>query len=200
MAISADDVKKLREKTGAGFKDCKEALEESGGDFEAAIDILRKRGVAIATKKADKATEQGIVAAYIHAGDQVGVLVEVNCQTDFAARTPQFREFAHNVAMQIAAMRPRWVRPEDVPEEVLEREKSVLREQAKNEGKPEHIIEKMVEGRLRKFYEDNCLLEQKYIRDDSMTIKDLLMELTAQTGELVVVRRFVRFQVGEEIA
>ncbi len=200
MAISAEDVKKLREKTGAGFKDCKMALEESGGDFEAAIDILRKRGVAIATKKADKATEQGIVAAYIHAGDQVGVLVEVNCQTDFAARTPQFREFAHNVAMQIAAMRPRWVSPEDVPEEVLEREKSVLREQAKNEGKPEHIIEKMVEGRLRKFYEDNCLLEQKYIRDDSMTIKDLLMELTAQTGELVVVRRFVRFQVGEEIA
>lgn len=200
MAITADEVKKLRDKTGAGFKDCKAALEQCAGDFEAAVDSLRKKGIAVATKKADKAAEQGIVASYIHAGDQVGVMVEVNCQTDFAARTPQFREFAHNVAMQIAAMRPRWVSREDVPEEAMLRERAVLIEQAKAEGKPENIAEKMVEGRIRKFYEENCLLDQKYIRDDSMTINDLLLDLTGKTGERVMVRRFVRFQVGEDLA
>jgi elongation factor Ts len=199
MAITADDVKKLREKTGAGFKDCKTALEECQGDFEAATDALRAKGIAVATKKADKATSQGLVTSYIHAGDQVGVMVEVNCQTDFAARTPQFREFAHNVAMQIAAMRPRWVSRDDVPAEDVERERTVLIEQAKGEGKPQNIAEKMVEGRIRKFYEENCLLDQKYIRDDSMSINDLLLDLTAKTGELVVVRRFARFQVGEEL-
>lgn len=200
MAITADEVKKLREKTGAGFMDCKTALEQCSGDFEAAVDALRKKGIAVATKKADKAAEQGIVASYIHAGDQVGVMVEVNCQTDFAARTPQFREFAHNVAMQIAAMRPRWVSREDVPAEAIERERAVLIEQAKQEGKPENIAQKMVEGRIRKFYEEFCLLDQKYIRDDSMTINDLLLDLTGKTGERVMVRRFARFQVGEELA
>jgi elongation factor Ts len=199
MAISAEEVKKLREKTGAGFKDCQTALNECGGDFEAAVDSLRKKGIAVATKKADKATSQGIVANYIHAGDQVGVMVEVNCQTDFAARTPQFREFAHNVAMQIAAMRPRWVSRDEVPADAIERERAVLIEQAKTEGKSQEIAEKMVEGRIRKFYEENCLLDQKYIRDDSMAINDLLLDLTAKTGELVVVRRFARFQVGEEL-
>ncbi|MEN6301140.1 MAG: translation elongation factor Ts [Armatimonadia bacterium] len=199
MAITPDDVKKLREKTGAGFKDCKSALEECGGDFDKAVDSLRKKGIAVATKKADKATSQGIVLSYVHAGDQVGVLVEVNCQTDFAARTPEFREFAHNVAMQIAAMRPRWVSRDDVPADAQDRERAVLVEQAKAEGKPEAIAEKMVEGRMRKFFEEYCLLDQKYIRDDSMTINDLLLNLTAKTGELVVVRRFVRFQVGEEL-
>lgn len=199
MAITPDDVKKLREKTGAGFKDCKTALEECGGDFDKAVDELRKKGIAVATKKADKATSQGIILSYVHAGDQVGVLVEVNCQTDFAARTPEFREFAHNVAMQIAAMRPRWVSRDDVPADAQDRERAVLIEQAKNEGKPEAIAEKMVEGRMRKFFEEYCLLDQKYIRDDSMTINDLLLNLTAKTGELVVVRRFVRYQVGEEL-
>ena len=199
MAITADEVKRLRDNTGAGFKDCKAALEQCGGDFEAAVDALRKKGIAVATKKADKAAENGIVTSYIHAGDQVGVMVEVNCQTDFAARTPQFREFAHNVAMQIAAMRPRWVSRDDVPAEALERERAVLIEQAKTEGKPENIAEKMVEGRMRKFFEEYCLLDQKYIRDDSKTINDLLLDLTAKTGELVVVRRFVRMQVGEEL-
>ena len=200
MAISAADVKKLREKTGAGFKDCKQALEQCGGDFEAAVDALRKKGIAVATKKADKATQQGLVTSYIHAGDQVGVMVEVNCQTDFAARTAPFREFAHNVAMQIAAMRPRWVSRDEVPPDAIERERAVLVEQAKTEGKPQNIAEKMVEGRMRKFYEEYCLLDQKYIRDDTMTINNLLLDLTAKTGELVVVRRFVRFQVGEELA
>lgn len=199
MAITAEEVKKLRDKTGAGFKDCKTALEQCGGDFEAAVDDLRKKGIAVATKKADKATQQGIVTSYIHAGDQVGVMVEVNCQTDFAARTPLFREFAHNVAMQVAAMRPRWVSRDDVPAEAVERERAVLIEQAKTEGKPQNIAEKMVEGRIRKFFEEFCLLDQKYIRDDSMTINDLLLDLTGKTGELVVVRRFARFQVGEEL-
>jgi len=200
MAIAADEVKKLREKTGAGFMDCKKALEECQGNFDDAVDALRKKGIAVATKKADKATEQGIICSYVHAGDQVGVMVEVNCQTDFAARTEGFRAFAHNVAMQIAAMRPRWVSRDDVPPDAIERERAVLIEQAKTEGKPANIAEKMVEGRMRKFYEEYCLLDQKYIRDDSMTINDLLLDLTAKTGELVIVRRFVRFQVGEELA
>jgi elongation factor Ts len=199
MAISADEVKRLREKTGAGFMDCKRALEEANGNFDEAVDALRKKGIDVATKKADKAAEQGIVASYIHAGDQVGVMVEVNCQTDFAARTEGFRAFTHNVAMQIAAMRPRWVSRDDVPAEAIERERAVLIEQAKAEGKPENIAQKMVEGRMRKFYEEYCLLDQKYIRDDSMTINDLLLDLTGKTGERVVVRRFVRFQVGEEL-
>lgn len=200
MAITPTDIKNLRDKTGAGFKDCKAALEQCGGDFEAAVDELRKKGIAVATKKADKATSQGIIGNYMHAGDQVGVLVEINCQTDFAARTDQFREFAHEVALQVAAVKPRWVSRDDVPAGALDRERQVLVEQAKAEGKPEAIAEKMVEGRMRKFYEENCLLDQKYIRDDSKTINDLLLDLTAKTGELVVVRRFVRMQVGEELA
>jgi elongation factor Ts len=199
MAITPEDVKKLREKTGAGFKDCKAALEQCKGDFEAAVDELRKKGIAVATKKADKATEHGMIGTYVHAGDQVAVLVEVNCQTDFAARTEAFRDFAHEVAMQVAAARPQWVRREDVPADAIERERAVLVEQAKAEGKPEAIAEKMVEGRVRKFYEERCLLDQKYIRDDSKTINDLLLDLTAKTGELIVVRRFVRMQVGEEL-
>lgn len=199
MAITPEDVKKLREKTGAGFMDCKKALEQCGGNFEEAVDELRKKGIAVASKKADKATSQGIIGSYMHAGDQVGVMVEINCQTDFAARTDQFREFAHEVAMQIAAAKPRWVSRDDVPADAIERERQVLIEQAKEEGKPEAIAEKMVEGRVRKFYELHCLLDQKYIRDDSKTINDLLLDLTAKTGELVVVRRFVRMQVGEEL-
>jgi elongation factor Ts len=188
MAITAEDVKKLREKTGAGFMDCKAALQECNGDFEAAVDALRKKGIAVATKKADKATQQGLVACYIHAGDQVGVMVEVNCQTDFAARTPQFREFAHNVAMQVAAMRPRWVSRDDVPADALERERAVLIEQAKTEGKPQNIAEKMVEGKIRKFMAANALLEQPFVRDDKKAVKELLggAKVTA----------FARFAVG----
>jgi len=199
MPISAQDVKKLHDQTGAGILDCKRALEEANGDFEKAIAILRKKGVQVASKRADKATKEGVICAYIHAGSQVGVLVEINCETDFVARTEDFRKFADEVAMQIAAMRPRWVAPEDVPEEVLEQEKEILREQAEREGKPPHVIEKMVEGRLRKFYEENCLLKQPYIRDDKLTIEDLLNELMGKTGERIQIRRFVRYQVGEEL-
>lgn len=199
MAISAEDVKKLREKTGAGFMDCKAALAEANGDFEEAVDILRKKGISVATKREGKTASQGIIASYIHAGDQVGVLVEINCETDFVARTEAFREFAHNVAMQIVAMQPRWVSREEVPADAMDREREVLTAQAKAEGKPDHIVEKMVEGRLKKFYEEYCLLDQKYIRDDSMTINDLLVDVVGKTGEKVAVRRFVRFQVGEEL-
>ncbi|MGD9518205.1 MAG: translation elongation factor Ts [Armatimonadota bacterium] len=198
MPISAGDVKRLHEQTGAGMLDCKKALEQADGDFEEAVAILRKSGVQVAGKRAGKSTSQGVVWSYIHAGSQVGVLVEINCETDFVGRTEDFRQFAEEVAMQIAAMRPRWVSPEDVPAEVLEREKEILTEQARAEGKPENVIEKMVEGRLRKFYEENCLLRQPYIRDDRLTIEDLLHELVAKTGERVVIRRFVRYQVGEE--
>lgn len=199
MAITAEDVKKLREKTGAGFMDCKAALVEANGDFEQAVDILRKKGISVATKREGKAASQGIIASYIHAGDQVGVMVEVNCETDFVARTEGFREFAHNVAMQIVAMQPRWVSRDEVPADAMDREREVLTAQAKAEGKPDNIVEKMVEGRLKKFYEEYCLLDQKYIRDDSMTINDLLLEVVGKTGEKVAVRRFVRFQVGEEL-
>lgn len=199
MAISAEDVKKLREKTGAGFMDCKAALAEANGDFEKAVDILRKKGISVATKREGKTASQGIIASYVHAGDQVGVLVEINCETDFVARTEAFREFAHNVAMQIVAMQPRWVSREEVPPDAMDREREVLTAQAKAEGKPDHIVEKMVEGRLKKFYEEYCLLDQKYIRDDSMTINDLLLDVVGKTGEKVAVRRFVRFQVGEEL-
>ena len=161
MAITPEEVKRLREKTGAGFKDCKLALEECGGDFEAAVDQLRKKGISVAAKKADKATQQGVIGSYIHAGDQVAVMVEINCQTDFAARTEAFRDFAHEVAMQVAAVKPRWVSRDEVPADAVDRERAVLVEQAKAEGKPEAIAEKMVEGRIRKFYEENCLLDQK---------------------------------------
>jgi elongation factor Ts len=198
MAITAEDVKKLRERTGAGFMDCKAALTDAGGDFEQAVDILRKKGVSVATKREGKTASQGIVASYIHAGDQVGVMVEINCETDFVARTDGFREFAHNVALQIVAMQPRWVSRDEVPGDAMDREREVLTAQAKAEGKPDGIVEKMVEGRLKKFYEEYCLLDQKYIRD-SITINDLLLDVVGKTGEKVAVRRFVRFQVGEEL-
>jgi len=199
MAITAEDVKRLRERTGAGMLDCKKALEEANGDFEEAVAVLRKKGVAVATKREGKATQQGTIASYIHAGDQIGVLVEVNCETDFVARTDEFKAFARELCMQIAAQQPRWVSKEDVPPHALDREREILRQQALNEGKPEHIVEKMIEGRLSKFYENYCLLEQPYIRDDTKKVGDLLNELLAKTGEKIVIRRFVRYQVGEEL-
>jgi len=199
MPISAEDVKRLHDQTGAGIMDCKRALEEANGNFDEAVAILRKQGIRVARKRADKATQEGVVWSYIHAKNQIGVLVEVNCETDFVARTEEFQEFAQEVAMQIAAMRPQWVSPEDVPEEIVQREREILSEQARSEGKPDHVIEKMVEGRLRKFFEETCLIKQKYIRDDRLTIEDLLNELMGKTGERIMVRRFVRYQVGEEI-
>ncbi len=199
MAITAEQVKELREKTGAGMMDCKKALQEADGDFEEAIAVLRKKGIQVAAKREGKATTEGIVYSYIHAGSQVGTLVEVNCETDFVARSEDFVNFAKEIAMQVAAAQPRYLGRDDVPNEHLDREREILTEQAKAEGKPDHIVAKMVEGRLNKFYSEYCLLEQPYIRDDSLTVQDLLNDLLAKTGEKIVVRRFVRFQVGEEL-
>lgn len=198
MSVNAEQVKQLREKTGAGFMDCKNALSEAEGDMERAIDLLRQKGIDVALSREGKAAEEGIIASYIHAGNQIGVLVDLRCETDFVARTDEFREFGRDLAMQVAAMEPKWIAPEDVPPEAVEHEREVLRQQALEEGKPEHIVEKMVEGRLQKFYENECLLKQPFIRDDSVTIEDKLNELVAQCGERVVIARFVRYQVGED--
>ncbi len=198
MSVNAEQVKQLREKTGAGFMDCKNALSEAEGDMERAIDLLRQKGIDVALAREGKAAEEGIIASYIHAGNQIGVLVDLRCETDFVARTDEFREFGRDLAMQVAAMEPKWIAPEDVPPEAVEHEREVLRQQALEEGKPEHIVEKMVEGRLQKFYENECLLKQPFIRDDSVTIEDKLNELVAQCGERVVIARFVRYQVGED--
>jgi len=197
MSVTAQQVKELREKTGAGFMDCKQALTEAGGDLDKAIDLLRKKGVNVALKREGKAAQEGTIAAYVHAGNQIGVLLELRCETDFVARTDDFREVARELAMQVAAMHPRWVAPEDVPEAVLAHEREVLGDQALAEGKPEHIVEKMVEGRLAKFYEETCLIKQPFIKDDSIKVEDKLNELVAACGERIVVARFVRYQVGE---
>lgn len=199
MEITSAMVKELREKTGAGMMDCKKALTETGGDLDQAVDFLRKKGLGAAEKKAARVAAEGIVDSYIHAGGKVGVLVEANCETDFVAKTDEFREFVHDVALQIAAMNPRYVSKEDVPAEVIEHEKEILREQAKGEGKPAHIIDKMVEGRLEKFYKEVCLLEQTFVKDPEgkLTIGKLLTEKVAKIGEKITVRRFVRFQMGE---
>lgn len=197
--ISAQLVKELRERTGAGFMDCKKALEECNGDIEEAIVLLRKKGLAKAEKKAGRETADGLIGSYIHAGGKIGVLVEVNCETDFVARTADFQNLVKEIAMQIAATNPKYVSVEDVPPEVLEREKEILREQAKTSGKPDHVVEKMVEGKLKKFFEENCLLEQPYIRDQSMTVKELIAQAIAKLGENIRVRRFVRFQLNEPL-
>ncbi len=197
--ISAQLVKQLRDRTGAGFMDCKRALEQSGGDIEEAILILRKRGLAKAEKKAGRETADGLIGSYVHAGGKIGVLVEVNCETDFVARTEDFRNLVKEIAMQIAAMNPKYISPEDIPEEVLEREKEILREQARSTGKPEKVIERIVEGKLKKFYEENCLLEQPYIRDSNITVRELIAQTIAKLGENIRVRRFVRFQLNEPL-
>lgn len=195
--ISLDLIKQLRERTAAGFSDCKKALEEAGGDIEKAVDILRKKGLAIASKRAGKETKEGIVEAYIHANKKIGVLLEVNCETDFVARTPDFQEFAHNVAMQIAATSPLCVSRDDMPQDVLEREKRIYEEQLREQGKPENVIPKILEGKLEKFYKETVLLEQPYIKNPDITIQDLLNELIAKTGEKIIIKRFARFQIGE---
>jgi len=197
MAVSAAQVKELRELTGAGMLDCKKALEDANGDMEKAKDLLRERGLAAAAKKAGRLASEGLVESYIHGGGRIGVLVEVNCETDFVAKTDAFREFVKDIAMQIAASNPKYVRREDVPEEELERERAVLRNQALNEGKPEKIVEKMVEGRLNKYFEENCLLEQAFIKDPDKTVQQLLQEKIAAIGENISIRRFARFELGE---
>ena len=197
MNYTANDVKTLRERTGAGMMDCKNALVECNGDMEKAVDYLREKGIAKAAKKAGRIAAEGIVDSYIHAGGRVGVLLEVNCETDFVANSDPFRALVHDIALQIAAANPLYVKQEDVPAEVLEKEKAILRAQALEEGKPEKIVDKMVEGRIKSYYEDNCLLNQKYVKDPSKTIEQVVVEATAQIGEKISVRRFVRYEMGE---
>ncbi|AEE97089.1 translation elongation factor Ts [Mahella australiensis] len=197
MAITASQVKELREITGVGMMDCKSALIEANGDMDRAVEILREKGLAAAAKKAGRVASQGIVDAYIHGGGRIGVLVEVNCETDFVANTAEFRSFVHDIAMQIAAANPRYVSKEDVPADVLEKEKEILRQQAINEGKPENILDKIIEGRIDKFYKEACLLEQPFIRDTDHAVKDLVMEQITKFGENINIRRFTRYEMGE---
>ncbi len=197
MEIKASQVKELRDKTGAGMMDCKKALQEAEGDVEKAVEILRKKGIAKAEKKASREAKDGLVEAYIHPGGKLGVLVEVNCETDFVANTPDFKEFVHNLAMHIAASNPIAVDREGVPQEVVEKEMRIYKEQAIESGKPEHIVEKIATGKMEKFFSENVLLEQAYIRDPEKTIKDYMTEMIAKLGENITIRRFVRFQIGE---
>ncbi|GFN36440.1 translation elongation factor Ts [Tepidimicrobium xylanilyticum] len=196
MSISAAQVKELRERTGAGMLDCKKALEETNGDIEKAIVLLREKGLSQAAKKSGRIAAEGLIEAYIHGG-RIGVLIEVNSETDFVAKTDEFKQFVKDMAMQVAASSPKYVKKEDVPQEEIEKEREILVHQALNEGKPEHIAQKIVEGRLEKFFEQVCLLEQPFIREPSMKVKDLLNEKIAKIGENLVIRRFVRFEVGE---
>ena len=196
MAVSAKQVAELRARTGAGMMDCKRALEESGGDLERAAELLREWGMAAAAKKAGRETAEGLVHAYIHGQGRIGVLIEVNCETDFVAATPDFQQLVHELAMQVAATAPQYVRREDVPAEVVEKEREVLRKQAEAEGKPAHIVDKIVAGRLDKFFAQVCLEEQPYIRDDSITVGDLIKQAIAKLGENIRVRRFARFELG----
>ncbi|MDI3540507.1 MAG: elongation factor Ts [Thermosediminibacterales bacterium] len=195
--ITAAQVKELRERTGAGMMDCKKALVETKGDIEKAIEYLREKGLAAAAKKAGRITAEGIVDAYIHGGGRIGVLVEVNCETDFVARTEEFRQLVKDIAMQIAASNPKYITRDEVPEEVVNKEKEILRAQALNEGKPEHIVDKMVEGRLEKFFNEICLLEQPFIKDPDITVEDMIKEHIATIGENISVRRFARYEMGE---
>ncbi|MFO8192294.1 MAG: translation elongation factor Ts [Bacillota bacterium] len=197
MQIDAKAVKALREKTGAGMMDCKKALKETDGDEEKAVDILREKGLAAAARRADRTANQGIVDSYIHLGGKIGVLVEVNCETDFVARNDEFRDFVKNICLQVAAANPAYLSKENVPKDIMDKEAQIIKAQALNEGKPEKVIEKIVEGRLNKFYRENCLLEQAYIKDEDRTISELLTDLVAKIGENIVIRRFSRFEVGE---
>ena len=193
--ITASMVKELRDKSGAGMMDCKKALAATGGDLDKAIDELRKKGLAAAQKKSSRSTREGAIDSFVHAGGKIGVLVEVGVETDFVARSEPFREFTHDLAMQVAASNPLWVRREEVPAEVLEREKSIYREQAK--GKPDSVVEKMLEGKLAKFFKEVCLMEQPFVKDPDRSIEQLRTDLVGVIGENVDVRRFVRFQLGE---
>jgi elongation factor Ts len=195
--ISAEMVKGLREKTGVGIMDCKQALTESNGDMGAAVDFLRKKGLATAKKRAGRAVGEGVIQSYIHMGGKIGVIVEVNCETDFVAKTDDFKEFAKNIAMHIAATSPVGITPDDVPEEVISKEKEIYRAQALETGKPENIVEKIAEGKVQKFYKENCLLLQPYVRDPNLTVEDVINSVIAKIGENISIRRFVRYQIGE---
>jgi len=195
--VSAESVKTLRARTGAGIMDCKEALAETNGDMEKAIEHLRKKGIATAQKRAARATSEGVVQSYIHLGGKIGVIVEVNCETDFVAKTNDFKEFAKNIAMHIAASRPLGIVPEDVPPAVVDKEKEIYRHQAREMGKPENMLEKIVDGKLSKFYKDSCLMQQPYVRNPDLSIADVLNDMIAKTGEKITINRFARFQIGE---
>jgi elongation factor Ts len=200
MAVTAAQIKELREATGAGIMDCRKALEQAGGDLEKAMEFLREKGLATAAKRSEREASEGVVELYSHGNGRVGVMVEVNCETDFVGRSEAFRTFAHEIALQIAAGNPLYIREEDIPEDVLEQERANARNLALNEGKPESVIERIVEGRLGKFKDDACLLRQVYIRDDSVTIEKLLLQNIAAIGENIVIRRFARWELGENSA
>ena len=197
MAITVDQIKALREETGVGILDCRKALEDANGDFDKAVEALREKGLATVAKRGERETSEGVLDLYSHGDGRVGVMVEVNSETDFVARSEKFREFAHEIALQIAASAPSYVRVEDIPEEVLEQRRQIEREEALADGKPEDIVERIVEGRLKKFIDDACLMRQDYIRDDDLTIEQLLHQNVAAMGENIVIRRFVRWEMGE---
>lgn len=199
MNITTAMVKELREATGAGVLEAKKALEAANGDFEVAVDALRAKGAARAAKRADRAAKEGVIELYAHPGNRVGVILELNCETDFVARNEQFRDLAHDLALHIAAMTPRYLSREEVPQEELDRELQVLREQALAEGKPEAIVEKIVSGRVNKFYEEFCLLEQRFVKDEKITINEMITEAIRTTGENIIIRRFARYELGEAL-
>ena len=199
MEISSAMVKELRVKTGAGMMDCKEALAAVDGDFEQAIDFLRKKGLSAATKRSSKAAKDGTVSSYIHMGGKIGVMVEINCETDFVAKTVDFQTMGKDIAMHIAASNPLYIRPDELPEDALNREKEIYKSQLREEGKPEKIWDKIIEGKLKKYYEDVCLTEQKFVKNTDITVGVLVSNMIAKTGENIIIRRFARFQLGEEI-
>ena len=199
MQISASMVKELREKTGAGMMDCNNALNEANGDVEKATDLLRERGIALADKKSGRVASEGLVESYIHGEGRIGVLVEINCETDFVTKTDEFKTFVRDIAMHIAASNPKYIRREEVSEEEIKKEREILKQQALNEGKPEQIVDKMVEGRIEKYFKEICLLEQPFIKNPDISIEIMLKEKIAKIGENINIRRFVRFQLGEGI-
>jgi elongation factor Ts len=199
LEISSAMVKELRVKTGAGMMDCKEALAAVEGDFEQAIDFLRKKGLSAATKRSSKAAKDGTVSSYIHMGGKIGVMVEINCETDFVAKTVDFQTMGKDIAMHIAASNPLYVRPDELPDDALNREKEIYKSQLREEGKPEKIWDKIIEGKLKKYYEDVCLTEQKFVKNTDITVGVLVSNMIAKTGENIIIRRFARFQLGEEI-
>ena len=199
MSISSTMVKELRNKTGAGIMDCKEALAASDGNSDKAIEFLRKKGMSAATKRSSKAAKDGVISSYIHMGGRIGVLVELNCETDFVAKTDNFQLLAKDLTMHIAATNPTYIRPEDIPSVVMEREKEIYRSQAMAENKPEKIWDKIIEGKLKKYYEDVCLLNQKFIKETDITVETLINTMIAKTGENIIIRRFIRFQLGEDL-
>lgn len=194
--ITAQMVKELRQATGAGVLDCKEALQTTEGDFAKAADYLREKGMAAAAKRADREAREGLIGHYVHAGSRVAALVEVNCETDFVAQTDEFQELAHDLAMQVVAAKPEYLVPEDVPAEMLDKEKAIYRAQMEDSGKPDHILERIVEGKLSKFYEETCLMKQPFIKDSAVKVGELVQQKNALLGENIVVRRFVRYEVG----